>query len=59
MELDDEEWLNFRKSTFTVVFEDVKQGNLEPAEQIITKLEKHMSHWTSETNDKIVLHYCR
>ena len=40
----DKEWLNFAKSTFEVVFEDVKEGNLEPSKPIITKLENHMSH---------------
>lgn len=53
IELDNKEWLNFQKSIFTIVSDDVK-GNLEPIEPMITKLENHMPHWTSETNDKIV-----
>ena len=53
IEHDNKEWLNFAKSTFKIVFEDVKEDSLEPT-QLITKLEKHLSHWTSETHDNIV-----
>ena len=41
-------------STFTVVSNDVNKGKLELIQPIITKLENHMPHWTSETNDKTV-----
>ena len=54
IEHDNKEWLNFAKSTFKIVFKDIKEDNLEPTQPIITKLEKHLSHWTSETHDKIV-----
>ena len=51
IENDNDEWLKFSRSTLEVVLQDVTEGVSEPTEPLLSNLEKHMQHWTSETGD--------